>query len=213
MEVLGYVVHGDRGNLVNTNVADVFNSIINMLGTGITIIVILLSPPLAKKFGKKTVAVAGFSLSTLCALAFYLLDATNTTGMVALTVIGAVVYAPTIPLIWAIYADVADFSEWKTGCRFTGMVFASIGFGLKSGLALGSASFLWIMAGCFHYNTKLPDAPSAVAGYRVCGGLVVGLLFAICSGLLICYPLGRRATIQMADALAERRTKFGAQTN
>jgi len=93
------------------------------------------------------------------------------------------------------------------------MVFASIGFGLKSGLALGSASFLWIMAGCFHYNTKLPDAPSAVAGYRVCGGLVVGLLFAICSGLLICYPLGRRATIQMADALAERRTKFGAQTN
>jgi Na+/melibiose symporter-like transporter len=213
METLGYVVHGDRANLANSNVADVFNSIINMLGTGVTIIVILLSPPLAGKFGKKTVAVAGFSLSTFCALAFYQLAPTNTTGMLALTMLGSIVYAPTIPLIWAIYADVADFSEWKTGRRFTGMVFASIGFGLKSGLALGSASFLWIMAGCFHYDTKLPDAPSAVAGYRVCAGLVVGLLFAICSGLLLCYPLGKRTTIQMADELADRRTKFVGQTN
>ena len=42
-------------------------------------------------------------------------------------------YAPTIPLIWAIFADVADYSEWKTGRRFTGMVFATIGFALKSG--------------------------------------------------------------------------------
>ena len=61
----------------NSNVADVFNSIINMLGTGITIIVILLSPPLAKKFGKKAVAIAGFGLATLGALAFYFLSPTN----------------------------------------------------------------------------------------------------------------------------------------
>jgi Na+/melibiose symporter-like transporter len=44
----------------------------------------------------------------------------------------------------------------KTGRRFTGMVFATIGFALKSGLALGSASFLWIMAWFFNYDTKLP---------------------------------------------------------
>ena len=76
------------------------------------------------------------------------------------------VYAPTIPLIWAIFADVADYSEWKTGRRFTGMVFATIGFALKAGLALGSASFLWLMAGLFQYDTHLPDAPEAVAGYH-----------------------------------------------
>ena len=61
-------------------------------------------------------------------------------------------YAPTIPLIWAIYADVADYSEWKTGRRFTGIVFATIGFALKSGLALGSFSFLWIMQLGFGYH-------------------------------------------------------------
>src|ERR1035437_10121122 len=114
LETLGYTVHGDRADLANSNVADVANSIINMLGTGITIIVILLSPPLAKKFGKKTVAIAGFGLAGLGSLAFYFLSPTNVWGMVGWTAFTAIAYAPTIPLIWAIYADVADYSEWKT---------------------------------------------------------------------------------------------------
>ncbi len=128
LEWLGYIVHGDKSNLANTNVADVANSIINMIGTGVTIIVILLSPALSKRFGKKAIAVGGFALASIGWMAFYLLSPTNVGGMVALTIINAIVYAPTIPLIWAIYADVADYSEWKTGRRFTGIVFATIGF-------------------------------------------------------------------------------------
>jgi Na+/melibiose symporter-like transporter len=206
LETLGYIVHGNRADLANSNVADVANSIINMLGTGITIIVILLSPPLAKRFGKKAVAITGFGLASLGSLAFYFLSPTNVWGMVGLTVFIAIAYAPTIPLIWAIYADVADYSEWKTGHRFTGMVFATIGFGLKAGLALGSASFLWIMAGWFHYDTKLPEAAPAVQGYRVCSGMVVGILFGVCTVLLIAYQLNKKLTIQMADELALRRS-------
>ena len=206
LETLGYIVHGNRADLANSNVADVANSIINMLGTGITIIVILLSPPLAKRFGKKAVAITGFGLASLGSLAFYFLSPTNVWGMVGLTVFIAIAYAPTIPLIWAIYADVADYSEWKTGHRFTGMVFATIGFGLKAGLALGSASFLWIMAGWFHYDTKLPEAAPAVQGYRVCSGMVVGILFGVCTVLLIAYQLNKKLTLQMADELALRRS-------
>jgi len=205
LEWLGYIVHGTRTDLATSNVADVFNSIINMIGTGTTIIVILLSPPLSREYGKKAVSVAGFGLAALGTFAFYLLSPTNVGGMVALTILIAICYAPTIPLIWAIFADVADYSEWKTGRRFTGMVFATIGFALKSGLALGSASFLWIMAGLFNYDTKLPSAPDAIAGYRACSGIVVGLLFAICTVLLIIYQLNKHVTIQMADELAERR--------
>jgi glycoside/pentoside/hexuronide:cation symporter, GPH family len=343
-ETLGYIVHGDRTNLAGSNVADVFNSIINMTNTGTTIIVILLSAPLAKIFGKKMVAATGFGLATLNALAFYFLPRTATTGMFLLTITGAVVYAPTIALVWAIYADVADFSEWKTGHRFTGIVFATIGFALKSGLALGSASLLWILAGLYQYHTqgipsfakgdvnqvasvlsvpalveklKTPADPvsdyvksrlspetkqalasyqdsaanqtamesallpelnkiisgdsiyetnrfatikldkskewliqqaklsakndkfspfdqscfnrsllddaypkiisanwqqteEAIKGFRVCCGIVVGFLFAICTILLFCYPLSKRATLQMADELAARRLKQSA---
>jgi len=209
LETLGYIVHGDQ---TAANVADVFNSIVNMMGTGITILVILASPSLAKTFGKKAVATGGFALATLGTLAFYFLSPSNVWGMLGVTAFVSVAYAPTIPLTWAIFADVADYSEWKTGRRFTGMVFATIGFALKSGLALGSAGFLWIMAGAFNYDTKLPDTASAVQGYRVCSGIVVGILFAVCTVLLASYQLNKNATIQMADELALRRKQFAHKT-
>jgi Na+/melibiose symporter-like transporter len=212
LEFVGYIVHGDKTALANsTVVADVFNSIVNMLGTGLTIIVILLSPPLAKKFGKKAVAVAGFGLACLGSLAFYGLSPANVTGMVGLTLLIAVVYAPTIPLIWAIYADVADYSEWKTGRRFTGIVFATICFALKCGLALGSAAFLWIMAGFFNYDPKQASSPQTLEGFRACSGIGVGLMFGVCTVLLICYQINKKMTIQMAEELEDRRKTQASQ--
>src|SRR4030095_2816475 len=189
--------HGDKSDLANSNVADVFNSIINMVGTATTIIVILLSPSLAQRSGKKAIEVVVCALSTLNAFAFYLLGPSNVTGMLLLTILGAIVYAPTIPLVWAIFADVAAYSEWKTGRRFTGMVFATIGFALKSGLALGSASFLMILQMFFNYDQKVTAAPHAISGYRVCSGVAVGTMFAVCTVLLIAYQLNKKITIQM----------------
>jgi glycoside/pentoside/hexuronide:cation symporter, GPH family len=206
LQWLGYVVNSDK-----SNVADVFNSIVNMVGTATTITVILLSASFAKRFGKKEVCLAGFGLAALNAFAIYSLQPANVTGMVVLTMVGAIAYAPTIPLVWAIFADVADFSEWKTGRRFTGMVFATIGFMLKTGLALGSASFLWIMAGLFNYDTKLPDAPDAVAGYRASFSIIVGILFATCTLLLIAYGLNKQKTIDMAGELAARRAQLSVK--
>ena len=205
LESLGYIVHGSRDNLAGSNAPKVFYSILNIFQRITTIIVILMSASLAHQFGKKAVAVVGFALSTVVALAFYWLKPTNVTGMVILSIVSAMVYAPTIPLIWAIFADVADYSEWKTGRRFTGTVFATIGFALKAGLAIGSASFLWIMAGFFGYETHAPAAPEAIAGYRLCAGLGVGILFGICTVLLMGYKLNKRVTIKMAEELAERR--------
>lgn len=120
----------------------------------------------------------------------------------------AVAYAPTIPPVRAIYADVADYSEWKTGRRATGIIFATIGFALKSGLALGSSSFLWIMAGLFHYDAKLPATAETVEGFRMCSSVVAGILFVICTILLMVYKINKRMTIQIADEPAERRKKF-----
>ncbi len=210
LETLGYIVHGDPLNLANSNVADVFNSIYNMVGTATTILVILLSAGLAKRFGKKAVAVTGFGLSTIATAMFYLLKPTDAGGMMIMSIVISICYAPTIPLLWAIFADVADYSEWKTGRRFTGIVFATIGFALKAGLALGSSSFLWIMGGLFAYNSKQPGLPEAIYGFRVCSSFAVSILFGICTLLLVSYKLNKRLTIQIADELAERRNQYAS---
>ncbi len=209
LEFLGYIVHGTRENAATSNTADVFNSIINMAGTATTIVFIMLSAGMTKRFGKKAVIGWGFALAGVNAFALYLLPPTATAGMLILQITGAIVYAPTIAVAWAMYADAADYSEWQTGRRFTGMVFATIGFSLKSGLALGSAVFLWIMAGFFNYDTQLPAAANAVAGYHTSSSVVVGLLFLGGALSIAACPLNKSRTLQMAADLADRRTKAG----
>jgi glycoside/pentoside/hexuronide:cation symporter, GPH family len=210
LETLGYIVHGDRLNLANSNVADVFNSIYNMLGTATTIIVILLSPSLAKRFGKKVVAVAGFGCTAIASCAFYLLKPADAGGMMAMTVITSICYAPTIPLIWAIFADVADYSEWKTGRRATGIIFATIGFALKAGLSLGSASFLWLMAALYGYDTSVTPAGPTLQGFRMFSSVYIAILFGVCAILLMIYQLNKKKTIQIAEELAERRKGYSS---
>jgi GPH family glycoside/pentoside/hexuronide:cation symporter len=214
LEFIGYIVHGETADIADPavahKVADVAYSIIQMANTLTIIVVILLCAPLSKIFGKKAICVTGFAGTCLATFAFYWLEPTNVWGMFGLTLLIAALYAPTIPLTWAIFADVADFSEWKNSRRATGIVFATIGFALKSGLALGSAAFLWIMAGLYNLDAG-PSNPQAIHGFRLTSTVYCGILFAICTALLLMYPLNKRATIQMADELAERRRRFVEQ--
>jgi Na+/melibiose symporter-like transporter len=209
LEWMGYIVHGDRTHLADSNVSFVGYSVMQMISKVVTISVIFCSPVLARRFGKKAVAVGGFALSTLAYVGFYALKPTNITGMLVMTVLTSFVYAPTIPLLWAMFADVADYSEWKNGRRATGIIFATIGFALKAGLSLGGAMFLWLMdwAG---YQANQPQTDQTLECIRRSSSVYVAILFAVCTVLLISYKLNKRLTIQMADELAERRRKFTA---
>ncbi len=151
----------------------------------------------------------GFVLSALNSFAYYFLAPDNTWGMLGLAVLGSIVYAPTVAVAWAMYADAADYSEWQTGRRFTGIVFATIGFSLKTGLALGSAAFLWLLAGLFDYDTKMPSAPNAVHGYLVSSSIFVGLLFAGAAISIAFCSLTKEKTLKMAAELDERRKAAG----
>jgi len=89
-------------------------------------------------------------------------------------------------------------------------VFATIGFALKSGLALGSSSFLWIMAGLYGYDPKVAPTARTLEGFRACSGIVVALFFAACTALLAVYRINKAMTHQIADELAERRGRVAA---
>ncbi|MEO3690381.1 MFS transporter [Roseateles paludis] len=206
-DMLGYILHGTKDTATNT--ADVFNSIINMAGFATTLVVIILSSGMSARFGKKNVILWGFVLSAFNSFAYYFLAPTNTWGMLGLAVLGSIVYAPTVAVAWAMYADAADYSEWQTGRRFTGIVFATIGFALKTGLALGSAAFLWLMAGLFDYDTKMPAAANAVHGYVVSSSILTGLIFLGAAVAIAFCTLTKDKTLQMAAELDQRRKAAG----
>jgi len=62
------------------------------------------------------------------------------------------------PLLWAKMADTIDYGQWKTGERLTGLVYASVVFFIKLGLALGGAIAGWLLAFYgYEANTELSE--------------------------------------------------------
>jgi glycoside/pentoside/hexuronide:cation symporter, GPH family len=202
-DALGYTVHADPGNLENSNVASAAYGLIGMVSKAVMIVAIMFAPLLARLFGKKAVTVAGFVLIGLNSFAFYFLGPKDIGLMVLLTISASIFYGPTIPLVWAMYADAVDYSEWQTGRRATGIVFATIGFGLKAGLAIGAYALLGVQS-LMDYDHH-PKSPEMIQAFRVCTTIVPGALFLACVVLLVMYKLNRKLTLRMADELAERR--------
>jgi len=66
--------------------------------------------------------------------------------MYALNTTAAFITGPIPVLLWAMYADAADYSEWKTGRRATGLVFSAATFSQKMGGAVGAAVPGWALA-------------------------------------------------------------------
>uniref|UniRef100_A0A486XME3 Predicted beta-glucoside transporter, GPH family n=1 Tax=Rheinheimera sp. BAL341 TaxID=1708203 RepID=A0A486XME3_9GAMM len=62
------------------------------------------------------------------------------------------------PLLWAKMADTVDYGQYKTGIRITGLVYSSIVFFIKLGLALGGALAGWLLA---FYNYQADVAQTA----------------------------------------------------
>jgi Na+/melibiose symporter-like transporter len=190
-----------------SNVSSVGFSLFNMSSQFFTVIGVLCSTYLSTKFGKKAVAVTGFSLTTVFMALFVLLPRDAVGSIFLLEYVRALSYAPTIPLLWSMFADVVDYSEWKTGRRITGVIYATFGFGLKAGLSLGGAMAGWLLSG-FGYRANAVQTVEALTGIRLTISVFPTVLFGVVILCLISYPIGRKLNIQIQDELAERRKGF-----
>ncbi len=204
LNTFGLVVDAQK-----SNVSSVGFSFFNMTSQFVTVLGVLTSTALSIKFGKKAVAIWGFSLTTIFMALFYLVPSGAIGTMFLMEYARALTYAPTIPLIWAMFADVVDYSEWKTGRRITGVIYATILFGLKTGLSLGGALAGWLLS-AFGYQANAVQTPNALEGIRMTISLFPSIFFGIVIVCLVCYKIGKSLNIQIQDELAERRRKFAS---
>ena len=180
-----------------------------MFSQFVTVVGVLTSTFLAMRFGKRAVALVGFVVSTIFMSLFYWLPTDRIGAIFALEFFRALSYAPTIPLLWAMFADVVDFAEWKTGRRVTGLIYATIIFALKVGLSLGGAIAGWLLSG-FGYQPKSCPDWRAIDGITLNISIFPSILFVICIACLVGYPITKRLAAQIQDELSERRKKFAA---
>ena len=103
------------------------------------IIGIGLSKMLADQYGKRNVFGSFLFISTLFILVFYILSPESIGLIFGAQIFHGFFYGITIPLLWAMIADVADYSEWKNNRRATAIIFSAMMVGLKLGFSIGGA--------------------------------------------------------------------------
>ena len=161
LDGLGLLVKPD-----NSNASAVGLSLFFVIGSLVQIVGIVVSKPLADRFGKKAVFISGVAVTTVATLAVYLVGPTSVGLLFWLGVLWAIGWGPTVPLLWVMIADVADYSEWKTSRRATGFMFAGILFALKAGLSLGGALSAWIID-AYGYVPNAVQSERALQGIRL----------------------------------------------
>jgi glycoside/pentoside/hexuronide:cation symporter, GPH family len=184
-------------------------SAFNVLGTLATIVAIFFSKALAVRFGKRNVFGIGLAVTAAVTAIFYVLPPTAVTAMFACEMLRQFAYGFTIPLLWAMMADVADFSEWKNSRRATAIVFSAIVFALKAGLGFGGAITGYVLS-LFGYVPNAAQSAAALDGIRNTMSVFPAITFGICAVCMIFYAIDKRCELQMADELAARRKAYGA---
>jgi glycoside/pentoside/hexuronide:cation symporter, GPH family len=202
MNTFGLIINADR-----SNVAGVGFSLFNIASQFVTVLGVVASTYLAARFGKRTVALVGFTFATILMACFIFLPATSIEATYGLEIARALAYAPTIPLIWAMFADVADYSEWKTGRRATGVVFATILFALKTGLSLGGAMAGWLLSG-YGYRPNTTQTVEALRGIRMTISVFPAVFLVIVIVCLVAYKISKALEAQIANELEARRRGY-----
>lgn len=184
----------------------------NGLGLLASMVGILFSRPLSLRFGKRATFTTAIGLTGLLTAAFWILPPDALAGIIGLQILLQLVYGVSIPLLWAMMADVADFTEWKTGRRATAMTFAATVFALKLGLSLGGALAGWVLDLSGYVPKAETQSAEAISAIRMMMSFGPAVAFGLAVVTLRFYGIGRSDEVQMGEELAARRSAYLEQT-
>jgi GPH family glycoside/pentoside/hexuronide:cation symporter len=154
---------------------------------------------------RRSLMISLTSLNALTMAAFFFVNPSNFPLLMALNIFGAFVAGPTPAIVWSMYADTADFGEWKFGRRATGLVFSAAVFAQKVGLAIGSALLGWLL-GYYGFVANAVQTPESLFGVKLVFSLLPGA-FALLSGLAVFfYTLDEEKVKQVERELASRKS-------
>jgi Na+/melibiose symporter-like transporter len=202
LNALGLLVNAD-----GSNAAAVGLSLFFVLGSLIQIVGILFSKPLADRFGKKAVFIAGMAVTAVATALVFFVTPTSMTLLIVLSILWPIGWGPTVPLLWVMIADVADFSEWKNSRRATGFMYAGILFALKAGLSLGGALSAWVIA-AYGYVPNVAQTQRALLGIRLGASIYPAVTLTLGIVCLVIYPIGKALNVRIQDELTERRKNY-----
>jgi len=158
-----------------------FSTLYFLLGQAFNMFGVIMAKPISERIGKrKTFMYAMFGAAILSSL-FLFCSKENVVVVYVLQAMTSFCAGIIFPLLWSMYADTADYSEWKTGRRATGLVFSASSMSQKLGWTLGGSLTLWLL-GVFGFQANVEQSPETITGIKymlsiipACGALVSGV--------------------------------------
>lgn len=184
------------------------NSLFNAGSIIFMIVGIMFSKPLADRFGKRNVFGIFLALSALALIMFNFYSKDAIAAVFVTHIIHGFLYGITIPILWAMIADVADFSEWKNNRRATAIIFSAMIFGLKVGLSLGGGLGAFILSK-YGYVPDAVQTAGAISGIKMSVSIYPGLIFIVGAASLIWYEINKKMEVKIESELIIKRNAKG----
>lgn len=169
---------------------------------------VVVTVPISEKIGKKATFIAVLVAITVFAAAVALLPETPA-GMwmlMAAQILICIAIGISSPLLWSMFADVADYSEYKNGSASTGLIFSSSSMAQKFGAAFGSAIVLWVLMAFGYDNAKdAVQTPEALATIKALISWIPAVGSAVGVLIMAFYPLTDRKMSEIREGLKARR--------
>ena len=178
----------------------------NIIGTVALIVALPFAKPLARRFGNKNVFLGSSLISGVFFILLYLPGEKDIITIYALNILAKMAYAPAVPLLWTMIADSADYSEWKSGRRATGLYFSAATFAQKAGWGIGGGIAGWLLT-AFNYVPNAIQTQTALTGIKLLVSVIPGILYMSCALFMLGYNIDSQTTDQMKRDLDTRREK------
>ncbi|MGF7138144.1 MFS transporter [Roseimarinus sediminis] len=183
---------------------ETLTSAYNTIGQIASFIGVLLIAFISKRIGKKRSFITLFVISIFSTAILYFLTADQLGWIFFFQITGSATGGPLSVLLWAMYADTADYGEWKRGRRATGLVFSASTMSQKFGWAFGAFVALNLMSQVGFEPNQAQNAESQ-RGLLLLFSLIPAAMGVLSIIISLLYPLSEKRVQQIENELATRR--------
>ena len=179
-------------------------SLFNSLAMIFSIIGVLCVKWFVDRYGKKKTFVLSLSVGAGTMLPYYFLTPESLWLIMVLKIISSFALGPISVILWAMYADTADFSEWKTGRRATGLVFSASTMSQKIAWSLGTALSGWLLTS-IGFEPNVEQSEQVIAGIKALMSTIPATAGLISIIMILFYKLDRKKMNNIEQELQVRR--------
>lgn len=183
---------------------ETLTSAYNTVGQISAFIGVLMVSWVAKKIGKKKAFIYIFSIAIVSTAAIYFLKPDQIGLLFLLQITGSITGGPLSVLIWAMYADTADYNEWKRGRRTTGLIFSASTMSQKFGWALGAWVALNLMAQ-IGFQPNAQQTSESLNGLILLFSLIPAGFGVLATLIVLTYPISDKQIAEIGAELELRR--------